>query len=124
MELDVNEVKQLCYRSKRGIQTEAEMKRFFKLSKKFAGNPDFEKARICGQAQAMCEVNPSFGFDYWVEQLSRPIKVTGERIIAPDLESRLTQRAADLAVCTCDEPEPMVAANVCMKCLQIISPNR
>ncbi len=83
MKLNTNEVEQLCYKSKRGIQTNAEIKRFFKLQEIFSGNEDFERARILGQARAMAEVNPSLGVEYWVKELSKPIKIVWEEISTP-----------------------------------------
>lgn len=64
------EVKALCYKAKRGIQTEHEFTRFMGLLKKYGGDPDFEKARLEGHALAMSEVNPSLDFSYWVKRLS------------------------------------------------------
>jgi hypothetical protein len=87
MEFDKYEVQQLCYKSKRGTQTEAEFIRFMKLAEKFSGNPEFEKARIYGQALAMSEVNPSFDVDYWVKKLGTPMVVKWEEISVPNFEA-------------------------------------
>lgn len=83
MKLDLHEVRTLCYKSKRGISTMADQKRFMKLHEKFSGNDDFEKARIYGQAMAMSEVNPAYDIDYWIEQLSKPVIIEWEEVSKP-----------------------------------------
>lgn len=110
MKLDTQEVERLCYNAKRGKQNDGDLKRFLKLQEKFSGTPEFEKARVRGQAMAMSEVNPSYGFEYWVEKLSRPIEVSEEKVFIPDFES------TESAFCVCEKPSPHDLLNVCMEC--------